>query len=174
MSKMHHIPLSIEQIEAIVLDCQSFAQLEDHNASDCNIWSLTGDHDESFYIRNNSRRIYEIILMLNLWGVGSVCKMLADALCPKGLLVVEVPDVSGGQARLRGRKWQHWLPHHVNYFNLATLSRILVPMGLQYAGIEVKYHLTFPQGIVWRDAIHAMLAHLGLHDIITTYWLKRR
>jgi len=69
MSKMHHIPLSIEQIEAIVLDCQSFAQLEDHNASDCDIWSLTGDHDESFYIRNNSRRIYEIILMLNLWGV---------------------------------------------------------------------------------------------------------
>lgn len=104
----------------------------------------------------------------------AVCKMLTDALCSRGLLVVEVPDVSGGQARLRGRKWQHWLPHHVNYFNLATLSRILVLVGLRYAGMEVKYHLTFPQGIVWRDAIHGMLAHLGLHDIITTYWLKRR
>lgn len=104
----------------------------------------------------------------------AVSQMLATALRSKGLLVVEVPDVSGGQARLRGQHWQHWLPHHVNYFNIATLHRLLVPLGLKYVGMEVKYHLGFPQGIAWRDAIHGTLAHLGLHDIITTYWRKIR
>lgn len=60
------VPLNIDQIEAIVLDCQSFAQLEKHTVSDRNIWSLTDAHGNSFYIHNNARRIFEIITLLNM------------------------------------------------------------------------------------------------------------
>jgi hypothetical protein len=60
----------------------------------------------------------------------------------------------------------------VNYFSIDTLQSLLFPLGLAYQGMEVKYHLGYPQGIGWRDAIHKMLARLGLHDIITTYWRK--
>lgn len=102
----------------------------------------------------------------------SLCVQLTELLRTGGLLVVEVPDVSGGQARIRGWQWQHWLPHHVNYFDLRTLSRLLAPLGLQLVQVEVKYHLGFPQGIWWRDAIHEFLARIGFHDIITTYWRK--
>ena len=82
-----------------------------------------------------------------------LCQRAVAALRNKGLLVIEVPDVSSGQARFRGQRWQHWLPHHVNYFSLATLKRLLVPLGLELVGMEVKYHLSFPQGIWWRDVM---------------------
>jgi SAM-dependent methyltransferase len=101
-----------------------------------------------------------------------LCVLLADSLKPGGLLVVEVPDVAGGQARLRGWNWQYWLPHHVNYFNVKTLRLLLEPLGLQLLHVERKYHFLFPQNIFWKDLIHATLALLGFHDIITTYWRK--
>lgn len=101
-----------------------------------------------------------------------LCSQLTRLLRTGGLLVVEVPDVSGGQARIRGWRWQHWLPHHVNYFDRGTLRRLLEPFGFQLVHVEVKYHFGFPQGIWWRDAIHGFLAQSGLHDIISTYWRK--
>lgn len=97
---------------------------------------------------------------------------LARILRSGGWLVVEVPDVSGGQARLRGWNWHHWIPHHVNYFNVYTLRRLLEPQRFKLRAVEAKYHSNFPQGIAWRDAIHAALAFIGLHDVITTYWQK--
>jgi hypothetical protein len=87
-------------------------------------------------------------------------------------LVIEVPDVSAGQARLRGWRWKYWLPHHVNYFARGTLRRLLEPFGFKLERVEFKYHLLFPQGIWWRDLVHDSLARIGLHDIITTYWRK--
>jgi len=103
----------------------------------------------------------------------NIIEKINFSLNPGGLLVIEVPDVSGLQARIYGKKWQHWLPHHVNYFSLDTLTRLLYPTGLTMVQLEKKYHLRFPQGIKWRDSIHAGLAQVGFHDIITTYWLKK-
>lgn len=125
---------------------------------------------------NKSRLAFDVITLFHvLEHIPSpqiVSQKISTALRPNGLLVIEVPDVSGGQAWLRGKHWQHWIPHHVNYFSLATLHRLLLPLGLRYVGMETKYHLGFPQGIIWRDAIHGTLAYLRLHDIITTYWRK--
>lgn len=108
-------------------------------------------------------------VMEHLSNPREICGQITRTLKPNGLLVVEVPDVSGGQARLRGWGWQHWLPHHVNYFNRRTLCRLLEPLGFKLHHVEFKYHLGFPQGIWWRDWIHDALARFGLHDIITTY-----
>lgn len=101
-----------------------------------------------------------------------LCESIDRSLRHGGLLVVEVPDVSGGQACLRGWGWQHWLPHHVNYFSQETLCRLFEPLGLELLNIEYKYHFGFPQGIFLRDLIHGSLARLRMHDIITTYWRK--
>ena len=101
-----------------------------------------------------------------------LCVQLNRLLRVDGLLVVEVPDVTGGQARIRGWRWQHWLPHHVNYFGRNTLRSLLEPLGFELVQEEVKYHLGFPQGIWWRDVVHGTMARFGLHDIITTYWRK--
>lgn len=101
-----------------------------------------------------------------------LCESITRSLRPGGLLVVEVPDVSGGQARLHRWGWQHWLPHHVNYFSRKSLCRLFDPFGLELINVEFKYHLGFPQGILWRDLIHGSLARFGMHDIITTYWRK--
>ena len=101
-----------------------------------------------------------------------LCKSIAQSLRPEGLLVVEVPDVSGGQARLYSWQWQHWLPHHVNYFSRNSLCRLFEPFGLNLLHVEFKYHLGFPQGILWRDLIHGALARFGMHDTISTYWQK--
>ena len=101
-----------------------------------------------------------------------LCVKVARILKPGGLLVVEVPDVSGGQALLRGWKWQHWLPHHVNYFDRNTLGGLLEPLGFELYSATGKYHFGYPQGIWWRDMLHGFLARVGMRDIITTYWRK--
>jgi SAM-dependent methyltransferase len=134
-------------------------------------------HNESIIqFLENKRSCFDVISLFHVLehipNPAVACRLAASALRSKGLLVVEVPDVSGGQARLRGRNWRHWLPHHVNYFNLSTLRALLIPLGLSYESKEVKYHLGYPQGIWWKDATHCALAQLGMHDIITTYWQK--
>ncbi|MFC1560956.1 class I SAM-dependent methyltransferase [Candidatus Latescibacterota bacterium] len=100
------------------------------------------------------------------------CSIIHESMHQNGLLIIEVPDVGGGLARLRGWSWHHWNQHHVNYFSLSTLCRLLKPLNFRLEHVELKYHLCYPQGIKWRDMIHGLLVRLGLNDIIVTYWRK--
>ena len=94
-----------------------------------------------------------------------VCK---NALNPGGILIVEVPDVYGGLAKLRGRKWEYWLPHHVNYFGVKSLRHLFEPIGMHLIKSERLYHFGWPQGILWKDIIHGILAFIGINSIIRT------
>lgn len=96
--------------------------------------------------------------------------ILRTSLFPTGFLVIEVPDTHGGLARLRGRRWEYWLAHHVNYFSTVSLRRLLEPCGFRLVHSEKHYHFGYPQGILWRDAIHGTLAKIGLNSIIRTIW----
>lgn len=102
-----------------------------------------------------------------------LCSLIHERLNPGGILVIEVPDVSGGAAKLRGRKWEYWLSHHVNYFSLKTLKALLVPMGFRLVGVERKFHMCFPQGIWWKDALHGLLAGFRVNSIVVSYWAKK-
>lgn len=102
----------------------------------------------------------------------ALCLLMRERLCAGGLLVIEVPDVEGGQARLRGERWEMYLPDHVNYFSTLTLTRMLEPMGFRLAGRERKYHFAWPTGIWWKDGLHRLLSMAGMHSIITTYWTR--
>jgi 2-polyprenyl-3-methyl-5-hydroxy-6-metoxy-1,4-benzoquinol methylase len=101
---------------------------------------------------------------------GQLCRLARQRLRSGGLLVIEVPDVSSGQARIRGHNWGMYIPDHVNYFTTPTLRRLLEPIGFRLVGKERKYHFAWPNGVWWRDAVHEVLSAVGMHSIVTTYW----
>ncbi len=90
-----------------------------------------------------------------------------------GFIVIEVPDVYGGLSRLRGKTWEYWLPHHVNYFSMISLKKLLEPQGFVLVYAEKMFHFGHPQGIAWKDAIKGALAHLGINNIVRTIWQLR-
>jgi 2-polyprenyl-3-methyl-5-hydroxy-6-metoxy-1,4-benzoquinol methylase len=95
---------------------------------------------------------------------------LKKSLMPKGFLVIELPDVHGGLARLKGKRWEYWLTHHVNYFSNASLKKLLEAYGFREVHTERMFHFGHPQGILWKDTIKAGLARMGLNGIIRTIW----
>ena len=101
-----------------------------------------------------------------------LCSLLSQRLRPGGLLVVEVPDVKSGQARLAGRRWGMYHPGHVNYFTTATLRGLMEPFGFRLVERENRYHFAQPSGIPWKDRLHQALAAAGMHSIVATYWIK--
>jgi SAM-dependent methyltransferase len=102
----------------------------------------------------------------------NVVRLLADSIRNGGVLVVEVPDVSGGRARILGGKWGGYMEHHVNYFSLQTLTALLVPYGFELLECERKYHMATPGTTMWRNAVHGLLLKIGINDIIATVWKR--
>jgi SAM-dependent methyltransferase len=101
-----------------------------------------------------------------------LCSILHESLCRGGVLVVEVPDVGSGQARLRGGRWQYYLPHHVNYFTIRTLRTLLEPFGFQLLECERKYNICTPNGKRWKDLAKQSLSTIGLHSIVSMCWRR--
>ena len=95
-------------------------------------------------------------------------ELCRNALNHGGVLIVEVPDVYGGLAKLRGKKWEYWLPHHVNYFGVNSLRHLFEPLGMRLIKSKKLYHFGYPQGILWKDIIHGTLAFMGINNIIRT------
>ncbi len=53
-------------------------------------------------------------------------KAALDKLKPKGLMVIEVPNIDSWGFRVFGSKWQPLeIPTHLNHFNLATLNKLI-------------------------------------------------
>lgn len=103
---------------------------------------------------------------------GRICRLISSRLRSGGVLVVEVPDVGSGQARLYGHSWAMYLPAHVNYFNLTTLGRLLEPLGFRLIATTRKYHFAWPSGNWLKDTFHETLSNIGMHSIISTCWQR--
>ncbi len=95
---------------------------------------------------------------------------IKEGLNPGGIVLIEVPDVRGGLARFQGVNWEYWLDHHLNYFSLKSLYRLMEPLGFKIIYSQRMYHFGYPQGILLKDLIHASLAMIGFHSIIRTVW----
>jgi hypothetical protein len=91
---------------------------------------------------------------------------------PGSVVVVEIPFLFGGKARLRGRRWEHLVPHHINFFSLASLARLFPAERWALLDIERKPHFAHPQGIRLRDGWHKAMATLGLYDNICLTWRR--
>jgi len=101
-------------------------------------------------------------------------EQMVRALRPNGLIVVEVPDTSGGWARLKGPRWEYYLDHHVNYFDLKSLQRLFAGQGYCLAAVRKNYHFSYPQGDVVKDLVKGTLGRIGLNSIIRTAWIAER
>ena len=85
---------------------------------------------------------------------------------PGGIMVIEVPNVGGLAARLKGRDWHYYLNHHVNYFDrrhLVVLANLLKCEVLECKGY---YDFSYPGDITWKRAIKAGLAAVGFRDVM--------
>jgi hypothetical protein len=89
-----------------------------------------------------------------------------------GVVVIEVPDVDGGLARLRGKRWEHFVNHHVNYFSVKSLQHLMQQFGYRRLYLERTYHFSHPQGHSVKDLIKGTLARVGVNSIIRTAWAK--
>lgn len=122
------------------------------------------------------KRSFDIVTMFHVLehipDPKQVVALIAEALLPDGLMVIEVPDVSGGIARLHGYRWDYYVDHHVNYFDLRSLQKLMAPFGFRRCFVRRTYHFSFPQGHLAKDLVKGALAALGLNAIIRTAWTK--
>ncbi len=96
---------------------------------------------------------YDVVVMAHtlehLPDPVGVCRHLRGIVRPGGLLVVDVPNYRGLDARLEGRRWEGWsVPYHLNHFEPATLRRVVVAAGFQPLGIETELSSYLVRGYV--------------------------
>lgn len=102
-----------------------------------------------------------------------VISLLQKCLKPDGIIVIEVPDVSGGQAFLKQDKWGYYLRHHLNYFDARSLTRLLEAENYHLVYKKKLYHFSYPQGNFTKDLVKGILADLGYNSIIRTIWRRK-
>lgn len=64
---------------------------------------------------------------------------LCRALRPGGVILIEVPNIDTWSVRLLGRRHRHYVPDHLNFFSVKTLSRLFLSTGLD---VIETYHPT--------------------------------
>lgn len=92
---------------------------------------------------------------------------------PGALIVIEVPNVGGWEARLKGRKWHYYKADHVSYFRLRDLTRLAAEARLEVVAIRGYQHFSYPQGVIWKDWIKGALGWLGFKDVISVFLVLR-
>ena len=88
---------------------------------------------------------------------------------PGALIVIEVPNVGGLEARLKDRRWHYYKVDHVNYFRPSDLRRTAEQAGLQVLGFKGYQHFSYPQEVLWKDFVKGTLACLGFKDVISVF-----
>ena len=88
---------------------------------------------------------------------------------PGALVVVEVPNAGGWEARLKGRRWHYYKVDHVNYFRPPHLKRLAQQCGLEVVGLKGYQHFSYPQDVLWKDAVKGLLGWLGFQDVISVF-----
>lgn len=90
-------------------------------------------------------------------------------MAPGGLLAIEVPNVGGVEARLKGRTWHYYKEDHVNYFRTSDLLGLAPNLGLNVVDVRGYQHFSFPQNVWWKDAIKGAMATIGFKDVTSVF-----
>ena len=99
----------------------------------------------------------------------AVMELVKEAVKPGGLIVVEVPNIDGLHARLRGQSWDYFKPDHLNYFGPRRLCDIAERIGCEILDMKGFYHFSYPQDVLWKDWVKGALAALGFKDVISIF-----
>lgn len=101
-------------------------------------------------------------------------ELAARAVRRGGLIVVEVPNAGGLQARLRGRAWDYMKEDHLNYFGARQLVRLGRRVGCAVLAGKGFYHFSYPQNVWWKDWVKGVLCHVGFRDVISVFFRVER
>jgi ubiquinone/menaquinone biosynthesis C-methylase UbiE len=123
-----------------------------------------------------SQERFDVITMFHVFehlsqpqqALAEVCK-LAN---PGGLIVIEVPNVGGMEARLKGRSWHYYKVDHVGYFKPRHLVGAMTSCGLKLLDVRGYQHFSFPQNHAIKDAVKSALAALNFKDVICAIAVK--
>lgn len=88
---------------------------------------------------------------------------------PGALIIIEVPNVAGLKARLRGRRWDYYKVDHVNYFRARDLHRLAADLALTVLETRGYQHFSYPQHVLWKDAVKGALALVGFQDVVSVF-----
>lgn len=88
---------------------------------------------------------------------------------PGALIVIEVPNVGGREARLKGRRWHYYKLDHVNYFREADLRRLAADLDMIVLGVRGYQHFSYPQDVLWKDLVKGALGWLGFRDVVSIF-----
>ncbi|MDH3975267.1 MAG: class I SAM-dependent methyltransferase [Deltaproteobacteria bacterium] len=100
-------------------------------------------------------------------------KRIDKALNPKGILIIEVPNVSGLHARIKGTGWHYYHRDHLCYYSPEHLDLMANKLGYEILDKKSFYHLSYPQGVFWKDTLKNFLSSIGFKDIISIFLRKK-
>jgi SAM-dependent methyltransferase len=88
---------------------------------------------------------------------------------PGALIVIEVPNVGGLEARWKGPRWHYYKVDHVGYYRARDLQRLAEDLGLRVRHVRGYQHFSFPQDVAWKDIIKGSMARVGFQDVISVF-----
>ena len=88
---------------------------------------------------------------------------------PGALIVIEVPNLDGWDARLSGRRWHYYKVDHVGYFRKSDLRRLAAELDLDVLDVRGYQHFSYPQNVFWKDLVKGALGRLGFQDVISVF-----
>lgn len=88
---------------------------------------------------------------------------------PGALVVIEVPNVGGLEARLKCRRWHYYKLDHVNYFRESDLRRLAADLDMIVLGVRGYQHFSYPQDVLWKDFVKGALGWLGFRDVVSIF-----
>ena len=101
----------------------------------------------------------------------SAMKQILRLANPGALVVIEVPNVGGLEAKLKGRNWHYYKVDHVSYFRPCDLRRLAQMVGLQVVDVRGYQHFSYPQNVLWKDLVKGSLAKLGFRDVLSIFMM---
>ncbi len=90
-------------------------------------------------------------------------------LLPGGLVVIEVPNVNGWEAKLKGPNWHYYKVDHVNYFRPSDLKHVAEVCGLRVLAVRGYQHFSYPQEVWWKDVIKGTAGRIGFQDVVSIF-----
>lgn len=88
---------------------------------------------------------------------------------PDALIVIEVPNVGGWEARLKGSGWHYYKVDHVNYFRVKDLLVLANKFNLEVLSVRGYQHFSYPQNVLWKDMLKGTLGLAGFKDVISVF-----
>ena len=62
---------------------------------------------------------------------------------------------------------------HVNYFRPNDLHRLAADLDLTVLATRGYQHFSYPQRVLWKDAVKGVLAMVGFQDVVSVFLRAR-